>query len=198
VSTVAEALAALARGAPVVMPTDTVYGVAAPLTDEGTAALFRVKTRPRTKAIPVLGAGVDDLSGVARFSGPARVLARRFWPGPLTLVLPRVGGFAVDLGGTETSTVAVRVPDHPVALELLAGAGPLAVTSANRSGEPPASTAREARDALGAGPAVYLDGGRVGGEPSIVVSLAGGFAIVRPGALSPTAVEAALSAPTGD
>jgi L-threonylcarbamoyladenylate synthase len=170
----AAALQALDSGRPVVMPTDTVYGVAA-RTDRPAAltAIFRLKGRPTDKALPVLAASADDLAGIVSLDERARTLGARFWPGPLTLVLPRAEGFDADLGG-EGSTVAVRVPSCEVALQLLSAAGPLAVTSANHSGSAPAATVDEARRAFGSAVPVYLDAGRKGGRPSSVVSLGTG------------------------
>lgn len=184
-SALGEAVAALQRGRVAVIPTDTVYGVAAAPTDAGVAALFRVKQRPRDKAIPVLAGGVDDLAGVAELPPAARRLAARFWPGALTLVVPRASGFRVDLGGADTSTVGVRVPDHPLALELLGRTGPLAVTSANRSGRAPAADVAGARAALGSAVSVYLDGGPAGGEASTVVALTPRLRVLRVGAVAP-------------
>ncbi len=168
------ALRALDSGRPVVMPTDTVYGLAArPDRPSALTAIFDLKGRPANKPLPVLAATVDDLQGVVSPDGRARALAARFWPGPLTLVLPRAAGFRADLGG-EGSTVAVRVPACDIALRLLAAAGPLAVTSANRSGGRPAVTADEARRTFGSAVGAYLDAGRGGGRASTVVSLGTG------------------------
>ena len=170
---------ALRAGRLVVIPTDTVYGVAAlPGVAED---LFAAKGRPEDKAIPVLGARAADLESIAEFDERATRIAARFWPGPLTLVLPRAPGFTVDLGGIDAETVAVRVPAHDVALELLDRSGPLAVTSANRSGEPAATTVHHARAALGDAVAVYVDAGECGGAPSTVASLVGELRLLRPG-----------------
>jgi L-threonylcarbamoyladenylate synthase len=179
-----EAVAALRRGLLVVLPTDTVYGVASLPSRAGTTALFAAKSRPEDKAIPILGAALGQLQSIAVFDERARRLAQRFWPGPLTLVLPRAPGFDVDLGGNDRTTVAVRVPDHGVALALLAETGPLAVTSANRSGEPPASSVDEARAVLGETVAVYVDGGSCGGRGSTVVSVLDGLKVLREGPIT--------------
>lgn len=180
-----EALDALAAGEAIVLPTDTVYGVGAlPHHPQAVAAIFEAKGRPDEKALPVLGADLDALQEVALFGDEALLLARRLWPGPLTLVLPRAAGFTHDLGGTTPSTIAVRVPASDLTLELLSRSGPLAVTSANRSGEPPAATMEEARHALGHRIRLYLDGGAVGGAPSTVVSLVDRPTILRQGAAS--------------
>jgi L-threonylcarbamoyladenylate synthase len=184
------ALAALVEGELVVIPTDTVYGVAALLSlDEAVAALFVAKGRPGGKAIPILAGSLEDLEPIAELDERARRVGTELWPGPLTLVLPRRPGFGVDLGGTETETVAVRIPDHPVALELLERSGPLAVTSANRSGEPPATTLQAARAALGRSVAVYVEGGACPGTPSTVASLVGGIEILRSGRVGAESIQ---------
>ena len=183
-SSLQDALAALANGKAIVLPTDTVYGVGArPDDPSAVASIFRAKGRPEEKALPVLAADVAALEPVAVFEERAVRLAQRFWPGPLTLVLPRAAGFTHDLGGGNDGTIAVRIPAFDRTLELLSESGPLAVTSANRSGEPAAATVEEARAALGHAIDVFLDGGRVGGAPSTVVHLVGEPAILREGAL---------------
>jgi L-threonylcarbamoyladenylate synthase len=176
--------AAVRNGEVVVMPTDTVYGVAAlPSLEEAVRRLFRIKRRPQAKAVPILGAGIHSLRSVAQFDERAQELAQAFWPGPLTLVLRRSETFPFDLGGEDRDTVAVRVPESPVALDLLAATGPLAVTSANRSGRSPARTVSEAQAEFGSEVAVYVDGGRCGGQPSTVVSLVNEPTVLRPGPL---------------
>lgn len=178
------AIAALDRGEAIVIPTDTVYGLAArPEIAAAVRAIFEIKRRSDDQPLPVLGADPDSLSGVVVMGDQAAALGREYWPGSLTLVLPRAEGFPYDLGDDGIGTVAVRVPDHPVALELLARTGPLAVTSANRSGAPPAITIEEARAALGDEVGVFLDGGRVGGAPSTVLDLSGEPRILREGAV---------------
>lgn len=175
----AEAVAAIRGGAIVVLPTDTVYGVGA-LPDAATA-IFDLKQRPRDKALPVLGSDAGQLGGLARLDRDARALAEAHWPGPLTLVVPRDPSFTADLGGADDGTVAIRVPAHPVALDLLRQTGPLAVTSANVSGEPPAHTFE---DACKLGPGlVCLDGGICDGVPSTVLSVVGGPKVLRQGSL---------------
>ena len=175
----AEAVAAIRDGRIVVIPTDTVYGVGA--RPEAAATIFDLKQRPRDKALPVLGPDLDRLGGVADLDDDARALAREHWPGPLTLVVRRHPAFTDDLGGTDDGTVAVRVPAHPVALDLLRQTGPLAVTSANVSGEPPAHTFE---DACKLGPGlVCLDGGTCDGVPSTVLSLVGEPKVLRAGSL---------------
>lgn len=193
-STLDETAAALLSGRLAVIPTDTVYGLAAHLgRPETIAAIFTVKRRPPEKPIPVLGATVDQLSTVAVFDDRARKLAARFWPGPLTMILPRAVGFDTDLGGDEIRTVGVRVPKEPRTLELLREVGPLAVTSANRSGEPEATTIEQARSALGDDVAAYMDGGRCVGTPSTIVFLAGERRLLRAGAIPSELVTQMLS-----
>ena len=182
-----EAVAALERGGVAVVPTDTVYGLAAsPSAPGGVAQLFRLKGRDRAKAIPVLAPGASELEAVAVFDARARRLGARFWPGALTLVLARAPGFDADLGGA-APTVAVRVPDHPVVLELLRRTGPLAVTSANLSGEPPLTTADSARAVFGQD-VVVLEGGTCDGAASTVLDLTGEPRVLREGALDANAV----------
>lgn len=155
-SSIHQAQVLLAEGKVVGVPTDTVYGLAAHRWAE--QELFRLKGRPDEKAIPVLVASLADAERMAVFTPLARRLASRHWPGPLTLVL-----------ATETDTVGVRVPDHPPVLELLSVTGPLAVTSANRSGEPPTLSAQEARGVFGGEVAHYMPGVCQGGVSSTVI-----------------------------
>lgn len=176
------ALRALDTGDLVVIPTDTVYGIAAGLTPTAIEKVFAVKGRPHDKPLPVLGASSLQLERVATFDDRARRLAEAYWPGPLTLVLPRAGGFEIDLGRSGDASVAVRVPDHALARLVFERTGPLAVTSANLSGGAPATTVEEARAWLGDRVGAYLDGGRCeGAEPSTVLSLTDGPDVVRTG-----------------
>lgn len=179
------AVAALRVGHLVVMPTDTVYGVAGLLRAHGAvASIFHSKARPEDRPIPILGATVEDLEAIVKFDERAYRLAERFWPGPLTIVLPRAALFSHDVGGNHSGTVGVRIPGHDVALELLQRSGPLAVSSANRSGDPPATTIDQARAALGGAVAVYIDGGECAGDVSSVVSLIGDRQVLREGAIA--------------
>lgn len=160
------------RGQVVALPTDTVYGLAAhSASAEAILKLYAIKERDRLKAIPLLIASARDLAHVSStVSEWAKLLAARFWPGPVTLVVPSaVGVLKVLTGGTDS--VAVRVPDHPVALALIAAVGnPLAVTSANLSGAPETTTAEEVEVVLGDRLALILDAGRCpGGVASTVV-----------------------------
>ncbi|MGI8531928.1 MAG: L-threonylcarbamoyladenylate synthase [Geodermatophilaceae bacterium] len=151
---------AIAGGGLVVLPTDTVYGIGADaFTPDATAAVLAAKGRGRDLPLPVLvgsWTGIDGLMTVV--PEEVRALVRAFWPGALTLVVEHARSLAWDLGDARGS-VAVRMPLHPVALELLERTGPLAVSSANRTGQPPATTARQARDQLGETVQVYLDAG---------------------------------------
>jgi tRNA threonylcarbamoyl adenosine modification protein (Sua5/YciO/YrdC/YwlC family) len=175
------------RGDLVVLPTDTVYGVGADaFSPNAVRRLLDAKGRGRDVPVPVLVGSwrtvnglVDDLPDVAKD------LIAAFWPGPLTLVLRQGAGLSWDLGDTK-GTVAVRMPMHPVAIELLAETGPLAVSSANRHGEPPPTTLAEAEVQLGESVAVYLDGGPCSeGTPSTIVDLTGPTpCVLREGALS--------------
>jgi L-threonylcarbamoyladenylate synthase len=183
-SAIDEAVVALRMGKLVVLPTDTVYGLAAPLEEASIARIFEIKGRPSEKPLPVLGATLTDLENIADFNDHARKLAARFWPGPLTMILQRAAGFAVDLGGKNVTTVGVRAPREPRAIELLKRTGPLAVTSANISGSAEATTVEEARAALGTHDVFYVDGGRCTGRPSTIVFLAAERRVLREGAIS--------------
>lgn len=166
---------AIARGQLVVIPTDTVYGVAADaFSPAAVSLLLEAKGRGRQSPPPVLMPSVQTLHGLAD-NVPEKVLAlaEAFWPGGLTIVLDAQPSLRWDLGDAH-GTVAVRVPAHPVALELLAETGPLAVSSANLTGKPAAVTAGEAHDQLGARVEVYLDGGEATeGAASTIVDATG-------------------------
>lgn len=193
-SSVDEVVEALGSGALVVLPTDTVYGIAASLgSPNAIEAIFVAKGRPPDKPIPVLGADVEQLSSIAVFDDRSRALAARFWPGPLTMILPRAEGFEVDLGGDEHRTVGVRVPKQPRVLEILKMTGPLAVTSANRSGTKEAITLEEARAVFGDEVAAYVDGGRCVGIPSTIVFLVGERRLLREGPIPSAQVLQMLS-----
>ncbi|MGH2692440.1 MAG: L-threonylcarbamoyladenylate synthase [Actinomycetota bacterium] len=189
------AAGALEGGELVVFPTDTVYGVAArPELRAATAALFEAKRRPRDLTIPVLVAGPEQMAALAVADGRAEMLAERFWPGSLTIVLPRTErSGAWDLGA-ELGTIALRMPDHPVALEVLRRSGPLATTSANRSGEPTPPDCEGVRAALAGSVAVYLCAGPApAGTVSTMVDLtAGEPRVLREGALPGSDVLGAL------
>lgn len=157
---VQDAAAAIRAGELVVLPTDTVYGLGADaFSPMAVRALLDAKGRGRDQPVPVLVGSWRTVNALADTLPPeAGDLIAAFWPGALTLVLRQGDGLTWDLGDTD-GTVAVRMPLHPVALELLAETGPLAVSSANRTGQPPAMTAQDAHDQLGDAVAVYLDGG---------------------------------------
>ncbi len=173
-SGIARALETLQAGELVAFPTDTVYGLGA-LAFDGNAilSLYIAKNRPVEKAIPVLIGDRTDLNQVAdNIPEMARRLSLRFWPGPLTLVVPKKPGLPEAI--SSTNTVGIRMPDHPGALALLRAAGPLAVTSANLSGSDSPTTAEEVFAQLGARIALILDGGKTpGGIPSCVVDCTG-------------------------
>jgi L-threonylcarbamoyladenylate synthase len=180
---VEEAAAALARGELVAFPTDTVYGLAAG--HDHLRNLYVAKDRPKEKRIPVLLSDAANLEASALVTPAARVLAEKYWPGPLTLVLvaPRRG------------TLAFRVPDHPVARRLIAASGGgLPVTSANRSGQSEARTAEEVLAQLDGRIAMILDGGATtGGVPSTIVDCTTDhIKVLREGAISTTQIENAL------
>ena len=187
-----ELVAAVRAGRPVIVPTDTVYGVAAdPTNDSAVAAIFDLKGRDRSKALPVLGDHMDSLRFVAKFDERAVALAECFWPGALTIVLSKADRFTFDLGGPADGSIAVRVPRSEPLRELLAATGPLAVTSANRSGEPPANNLSEAQAALGED-LPSLDDGDAAGEASTVLGLTGAPEILRSGTISLEQIEDCL------
>jgi L-threonylcarbamoyladenylate synthase len=182
-----EAVNVLSRGGLVVLPTDTVYGIAADaFTPPAVQALLDAKGRGRQMPPPVLIGDVRTLDGLATgVPEGARALAEAFWPGGLTLIVRAQPSLAWDLGETR-GTVALRVPDHETARALLRRTGPLAVSSANRTGSPAAVTAQDAYDQLGDSVAVYLDGGDAPGQvaSSIVDATGPTLRLVRVGALS--------------
>ncbi len=181
---------AIGRGDLVVIPTDTVYGVAADAFNvEAVAKLLAAKGRSRQAPPPVLIPGIPTLDALAE-SVPSvvRTLVAAYWPGALTIILPARSSLVWDLGETR-GTVALRMPSNRIALELLSETGPLAVSSANLSGKPPAATAVDAEAMLGESVSVYLDDGNGGIIPSTIVDATGLFAlegklrIVREGAI---------------
>jgi L-threonylcarbamoyladenylate synthase len=189
-----QALSILRAGGLVVFPTDTVYGVGA-LAFDGAAVeqIYAVKDRPIDKSIPVLIADPADLAKVTlKVPESAARLAAHFWPGPLTLIVPKHPNLPEAVSAT--STVGVRIPDHPLAWMLLQAAGPMAVTSANLSGRPSPSTAQEVLAQLGGRVALIIDGGKTpGGVPSTVVDCVGMEArILRAGPISKDEIGAML------
>jgi L-threonylcarbamoyladenylate synthase len=198
----AEAATALRAGAVVAIPTDTVYGLAAAL-DQPAAIdrLYAIKHRPHDKPIPVL---IDNIANAglvsSRLPQLARALAASFWPGALTLVVPAVAGLHPGLTAVDLEhglTVAIRVPAHQLAREVIASAGgALAVTSANISGERPAVAVEELAQLGQTAPDLILDGGRTPGGIASTVVLATGDEpeISREGAIPAAAIFAALRA----
>jgi tRNA threonylcarbamoyl adenosine modification protein (Sua5/YciO/YrdC/YwlC family) len=184
------ARSAIGRGALVVIPTDTVYGIAADAFNPAAIqALLDAKGRTRSSPPPVLVPGVATLDALAEtVSPPVRDLVDAFWPGGLTIIVPARGSLAWDLGETR-GTVALRQPSDPIALELLAEVGPMAVSSANLTGQPAATTAALALESLGESVDVYLDGGATDSVTSTIVDASsfasdGAIRIVRRGAVS--------------
>ncbi|MEE2033128.1 L-threonylcarbamoyladenylate synthase [Rhodococcus chondri] len=186
---------ALKAGRLVVVPTDTVYGLAADAFDSSAVtALLRAKGRGRDMPVPVLVGSWTTIDGLVTTVRPeARELIKAFWPGGLSLVVHQAPSLAWDLGDTR-GTVMLRMPLHPVILELLREVGPLAVSSANISGKPPATTVDEARAQLGESVGVYLDGGpSEHAVASTIVDLTGDRPLIlREGAVSVEAVAEAL------
>lgn len=192
------AVRCLRMGGVIVIPTDTVYGLAASLDHPAAIErIFTIKGRAADKALPVLVSRVELLDRFGRdVSRTARALARRFWPGPLTIVVHAsdVVPSVVLRGGT---TLGLRMPDDALALEIIeAAGGALAVTSANRSGEPECRSAEEVRQRLGADVDAIVDGGPSPQDrPSSVVDATGSdLRILRHGALDPETIGAALEA----
>jgi tRNA threonylcarbamoyl adenosine modification protein (Sua5/YciO/YrdC/YwlC family) len=183
-----EAASALRKGDLAVLPTDTVYGVAADaFSPVAVAMLLGAKGRGRQSPPPVLvGTVRAALALIEDVSSSAKDLIDEFWPGGLTLVLRANRSLAWDLGDTK-GTVAIRMPLHPITLEVLKETGPLAVSSANLTGMPPAITADQAQEQLGESIAVYLDGGPCPGDsPSTIVDLTGPVPrLLRRGVISP-------------
>ena len=154
---------AIGKGELVVIPTDTVYGIAADAFQPAAVArLLEAKGRGRTAPPPVLVPGIPTVDALAEtVPDEVRALIAAFWPGGLTVILPAQTSLAWDLGDTR-GTVALRMPSNRIALELLSETGPLAVSSANRTGKPAAMTAFDAEAALGDRVSVYLEDGMAG------------------------------------
>lgn len=187
----AHAQKAIAAKQVIVMPTDTVYGIAADaFSPQAVATLLAAKGRGRNMPPPVLIPRIGTMEGLAvEISDDARKLAEKYWPGPLTLIFHAQPTLTWDLGDT-VGTVALRVPDDQLALDLLTITGPLAVSSANRTGQAAAQTASEARTQLAESVEVYLEGGfrpleGTDGTPSTIVDATGlRLRVVREGAVS--------------
>jgi L-threonylcarbamoyladenylate synthase len=193
-SAIEEAVNDLQAGRLVAFPTDTVYGLGAWLTDpQAIEQLYLVKGRDTAKAIAVLVGNTAALSQVTAEMGQiAEKLAQHFWPGPLTLVVARHPALPDNL--SIYPTVGVRMPDHAAALDLLNRSGPLAVTSANLSGDPSTTNAGEVLAQLGGLIPLILDGGRTpGGLPSTVVDCTGTQPVIlRQGPISLQKLQAVL------
>ena len=200
-SAVGRVAAALKSGNVAAIPTDTVYGLAAALDrPHAMARLYRLKSRPRDKAIPVLLADAAELEKVAADVPPgARALIERFWPGALTVVVPALPSLpdeVTSVAADGVQTVAVRVPDHRVARDVLAAAGgALAVTSANRSGEPPALDAQAVLRLGGAAPDIVLDGGPapLRHASTVVLAIGDEIVVLREGAIPASTIKTVAS-----
>jgi L-threonylcarbamoyladenylate synthase len=191
----ARAAALLREGGLVAMPTETVYGLAARASDGAAVArVYEAKGRPSFNPLIVHVGGIAGAERIAEVSGPARALMERFWPGPLTLVLPlREGAGVAPLVTAGLPTVALRAPAHPVARALLAEAGPLAAPSANPSGRVSPTTAGHVLAGLGGRIAAVVDGGACPvGVESTILALSPGPRLLRAGGLPAEAIEAAL------
>ena len=189
------AIDVLQHGGLVAFPTDTVYGLAAlPFESDYVEGLFSAKGRNNSRAIAILIGDYFDLKRiVGQFDEKSMRLAQRFWPGPLTLVVPKLDSLPGEL--SPDATIGVRMPDHPVALALLRQAGPLAVTSANISGQENATTAEEVYRQLNGRVHLIVDGGRTqGGVPSTVVDCTStALTILRQGPITREMLQQALS-----
>lgn len=191
---ITRALNVLKAGGLIAFPTDTVYGVAAAMNRVGIERLYEAKARSINKAIAVL---IGDLEQLALLTSgltpPARRLAEQYWPGALTLVVPKHPDLPANL--SPLPTVGVRMPDHPFARELMRAAGPLATSSANLSGEANTLDAQAVMEQLQGRVELVLDGGTVpGGVPSTVVDCTQDPPrILRQGAIGPEAIESTLS-----
>lgn len=192
---------ALGRGELVVLPTDTVYGVAADaFSPDAVQRLLDAKGRGRQSPPPVLIPNSATLAALAaEVTTPLTQLAEAFWPGALTIVTQANPSLSWDLGDTG-GTVALRIPNHPLALELLRETGPLAVSSANKNGQPAGRTAAAAREMLGDSIAVYLEAGEGDGEglastiidATMLTEEGGTLRVLRQGAVSREAIAEVL------
>lgn len=177
---------AVADGNCIVLPTDTVYGIGANAFDpDAVQRLLHAKQRGREMPPPVLVADLLALRTLAaELTAEIEAVAKAFWPGALTVIVVAQPNLRIDLG-ERGQTVAVRIPDHDFTRELLRATGPLAVSSANVSGEPAATTAAEAEAQLGRSVEIYLDGGPAGDQlPSTILDLTGPARILREGRIS--------------
>lgn len=181
------AVKAAQSGRLVVMPTDTLYGLGCDaFNNEAVANLLATKHRGPDMPVPVLIGSWDTIRGlVANYTDTARTLVEAFWPGGLSIVVPQAPSLPWNLGDTR-GTVMLRMPLHPIAIELLREVGPMAVSSANISGHQPPTTAIAAKQQLGKAVTVYLDGGETAvGKPSTIIDLSGARPyLLREGAIS--------------
>jgi tRNA threonylcarbamoyl adenosine modification protein (Sua5/YciO/YrdC/YwlC family) len=183
-------IAALRRDEVVVVPTDTVYGLATRLAAPAIERLFELKGRSADKPFAVLIGRREAVPELATPNAAAIRLMDRFWPGPLTIVTRRADGLDVVLGG-DPATIGIRLPDSPQIVALTAAVGPLVTTSANRSGRPCLTSLTAIADTFGAEVAVSLDGGVLSGDPSTVVdATTDPVTILRAGPLDPDVVRA--------
>lgn len=180
------ARSAIGKGELVVLPTDTVYGVAADaFNPTAVMRLLEAKGRGRQSPPPVLIPGIPTLDALAEsVPDEVRALVAAFWPGGLTVILPARASLNWDLGDTD-GTVALRMPSNRVVLEILSETGPLAVSSANLTGEPAAMTAQEAHRMLGDSVSVYLDDGEAGGDYPAAEAATGSTIVDATGLLLP-------------
>ncbi|MFE7116820.1 L-threonylcarbamoyladenylate synthase [Streptomyces sp. NPDC057654] len=194
---ISHAADALRAGKLIVFPTDTVYAIGAGAFDpQAVAALLAAKRRGADKPASVLVADLATAEALVQSLPPeGRLLTEAFWPGALSLILPAAPSLAWNLGNT-AGTVMVRMPDHPLALALLRSAGPVAQSSANLTGRPPATSLAEARAQLGDTVHTYLDGGPSGNAPSTIVDFTAGGggapAVVRTGVIPRAAIDEVL------
>ncbi len=189
ISVIADALRA---GEPIVLPTDTVYGIAALAADApAVEGIFSAKKRPVDTRIAALVADLSQAHELVELPAEGRRLAETFWPGALTIVAPRRSG--CDLAVGDESTVGVRCPDHPLVRELARRVGPIAATSANRHGQPTPTTAADVAVVF---PKILMviDGGPIDGSASTVVSVVDGVEVLREGPITAADIDAALAA----
>jgi L-threonylcarbamoyladenylate synthase len=191
------ALQALAAGELVILPTETVYGLAADASNASAVAkIYEAKGRPSFNPLISHVADLATAERLAVLDDRAHALARAFWPGPMTIVAPfREGAPVCELARAGLDTVALRVPGHPMALDLLkAFGGAIAAPSANRSGRPSPTSFADAMEETGASVAAALDGGacQVGLESTVIAVIGGGIQLLRPGGVERAAIEAVV------
>ncbi len=196
-ASVEQAAAALRRGDLVILPTETVYGLAADAANPlAVARIYEAKGRPSFNPLIAHVATLEAAGRLARLDGPARTLAETFWPGPITLVAPIGDAAAVcDLARAGLDTVAIRIPAHPLARAAIeAFGGAVAAPSANRSGRPSPTTFQDALEETGTSSAAALDGGActVGVESTVVSVMGGVVTLLRPGGVTREAIEALI------